>query len=84
MTRSLTVPPAPHGPLMQPNGAAVLTAPAPSRRDAERALVEAQAFARQLRADGYDVAARALECKARGLAKALAREPVMPGSGGAP
>ncbi len=40
-------------------------------------IAEARAFAVQLRADGYDVAARRLEERARRLEGELARTPVM-------
>lgn len=83
MTRTLAVPPQPHGPLAQPAGAAVVgpaTRPPPGspRARAAAAVVEARAFAGSLRVSLYDVAARRLEAHAATLERALAREPIEP------
>lgn len=76
--RSLAVTTGARCPLSQPAGAAIVSAPAPRRADAQRAAVEARAFAQRLRAEGYDVAARRLEGKVATLEHALATEPILP------
>lgn len=86
MTRTLAVPPQPHGPLAQPAGAAVVLPlpanprppPGSPRARAAAAVVEARAFAGSLRVSLYDVAARRLEAHAATLERALAREPIEP------
>ena len=85
MTRSLAVPPQPHGPLTQPAGAAVVlplpaTRPPPGspRARAALAVVETRAWIARCRIDGYLTDARRLEGLVRALERALAREPIEP------
>lgn len=82
MTRSLAVPPQPHGPLAQPAGAALHLVPppaAPPSPDAARAkIVEARAWIAKQRADGYTGPAERLERQVDALEAALGREPIEP------
>ena len=81
-TRSLAVPPQPHGPLTQPAGAALRLCPppaAPSRSTRARVVIaEARAWIGRCRADGYFLDALRLERQVVALERAMGREPIEP------
>jgi len=82
VTRTLAVPPQPHGPLAQPAGAAIVlpaTRPSPGApRARAAAVVETRAWIARCRIDGYLTDARRLEALVRALERALSREPIEP------
>ena len=84
MTRSLAVPPQPHGPLTQPAGAAIVLPanprppPGSPRARAALVVVETRAWIARCRVDGYLTDARRLEGLVRALERAMGREPIEP------